>query len=371
MTRALTVVQLLPALESGGVERSTLEIAHALVQAGHRAIVVSRGGRLAPQLHAMGARHIALDIGRKSPFTVRHALALRRLFEQENADIVHARSRLPAWLGLWAVRAMPKARRPHFVTTVHGLNSPSRYSAVMTYGERVICVSRTVREYVLRHYPATDPRNLRVIARGIDPAAFPAVPDAAQARGALAQSLPQLGGDGPLLMLPGRGTRLKGHADALRLLAVLRADGSDARLWLPGALEQGREAYIAELEALARQLGIAQAVAFTAPTSAIAQAYAACDLVLQLSRKPEAFGRTVVEALAVGRPVLGWAHGGVGELLQELQPNGAVAPFDEEALRRTAQRLLTHPLSPVSVAAYSLHSMQQATLALYDEVCGQ
>lgn len=372
MARALTVVQLLPALESGGVERSTLEIAEALVHAGHRAIVVSRGGRLLPQLQSIGAQHIALDIGRKSPLALRHLLALRRVFERNAVDVVHARSRLPAWLGVWALRAIPHARRPRLVTTVHGLNSPSRYSAVMTYGERVICVSHTVREYVLRHYPATDPAKLRVIARGIDAAAFAPAGDARQARRVLAQNHPSLGGDGPLLLLPGRGTRLKGHADGLRLLAGLRAEGSDARLWLPGAVEAGREGYIAELQALAAHLGIAEAVAFTAPTAAIAQAYAACDLVLQLSRKPEAFGRTVVEALAVGRPVVGWAHGGVGELLRELQPAGAVAPFDAQALLLVTQRMLQGPSPPSPpLHAYSLRAMQQATLAVYDELCGR
>ena len=135
--RRLTVVQLLPALESGGVERSTLEIAEALLRAGHRAIVVSNGGRLLPQLEALGAEHVALDIGRKSPFTFRHVPALRKLFREVDADIVHARSRLPAWLAWFALRGM-RERRPHFVTTAHGLNSPSRYSAIMARGERVV-----------------------------------------------------------------------------------------------------------------------------------------------------------------------------------------------------------------------------------------
>src|SRR5690606_35556063 len=139
---------------------------------------------------------------------------------------------------------------------------------------------------------------------------------------------------------------LKGHADELDLLARLRADGADARLWLPGAREHGREAYIAELEGIAAQRGIAGAVAFTAPTDAIARAYAAGDLVLQLSRKAEAFGRTVIEALAVGRPVLGWAHGGVGELLARLQPEGAVAPFDAGQLHRQARLLLQPDATP-------------------------
>ena len=234
--RRLTVVQLLPALDAGGVEQSTLEIADALVRAGHRAIVVSAGGRLQAPLEAAGAEHIRLDIGRKSPLSLRHVPALRRLFRERGADIVHARSRLPAWLGWLALRGMPEAARPRFVTTVHGLNSPSRYSAIMARGERVVCVSQSVRAHVLRHYPATDPRCLRVIPRGIDPAAFPRVAGCdPAARAAIAEAHPALGGEGPLLLLPGRGTRLKGHADAIGLLARLRAGGQDARLWMPGA----------------------------------------------------------------------------------------------------------------------------------------
>ncbi|GAB2495159.1 glycosyltransferase [Pseudoxanthomonas sangjuensis] len=366
--RRLTVVQLLPALESGGVERSTLEIAAALVRAGHRAIVVSAGGRLLPALERIGAEHVALDIGRKSLLTLRHVPVLRRLFAETDADIVHARSRLPAWLGWRALKGM-QGSKPRFVTTMHGLNSPGRYSGIMARGERVICVSNTVRDYLLQHYPRTDPAKLRVIPRGIDTAQFPRapLPDVA-ARRRIAGEHPALGGDGPLLLLPGRGTRLKGHADALRLLAGLRRAGGDARLWLPGARERGREDYIAEMEAEAAKLGVSAAVAFTAPTSRIAEAYAASDLVLQLSRKPESFGRTVVEALSVGRPVLGWAHGGVGELLAELQPCGAVEPFDEEKLLAGAQSLLAHPPPPLATMPYTLRAMQDATLALYQEV---
>lgn len=367
MPRRLTVVQLLPALESGGVERSTLEIAEALVRAGHRALVVSAGGRLVPRLLELGGEHVALDIGRKSPWTLRHVPALRRLFRDQRVDIVHARSRLPAWLGWWALRGMPAP--PRFVTTAHGLNSPSRYSAIMARGERVICVSRTVREHLLRHYPDTPGERLRVIPRGIDPAEFPRAPrpdPAARARAAAAH--PQLGGTGPLLLLPGRGTRLKGHGDALALLAALRADGLDARLWMPGAREAGRARYVAELDARAEALGVAGVVAITPPTGAMAAAYAASDLVLQLSRKPEAFGRTVLEALSVGRPVLGWAHGGVGELLAEWQPQGAVPSFAADALHRTARALLDRPPPPPVTMPHGLREMQEATLAVHAEL---
>ncbi|NOT87067.1 MAG: glycosyltransferase [Lysobacter sp.] len=374
MQRRLTVVQLLPALHSGGVERSTLEIADALVRAGHRAIVVSAGGRLVAQLEASGAEHITLDIGRKSPLTFLHVRRLRTLFAESAIDIVHARSRLPAWVGRFALRGMPSARRPRFVTTVHGLNSPSRYSAIMARGERVICVSDTVRDYILEQYPETAADILRVIPRGIDPATFPRAPSPDRnARVRIAAIHPSLGGDGPLLLLPGRGTRLKGHADALALLAALRGDGLDARLWMPGAREPGRETYIADLEAEAARGGFAEALAITPPTAAIAEAYAASDLVLQVSRKPESFGRTVIEALSCGRPVAGWAHGGVGELLRELLPAGAVAPFDADALHRAVRDLLAQaapvPVTmPLRLQRYSLDAMQVATLDLYREL---
>ncbi|MES2859277.1 MAG: glycosyltransferase [Pseudomonadota bacterium] len=369
--RRLTVVQLLPALDAGGVERSTLEIAEALLREGHRAIVVSSGGRLLPRLRSLGAEHVSLDIGRKSPFVLRHVSALRRLFRDSNVDIVHARSRLPAWLGWHALRGMPAAGRPHFVTTAHGLNSPSRYSAIMARGERVACVSETVRAYLLQHYPDTDPARLRVIPRGIDAAAFPRVAKVDRVlRAQLAAQHPPLGGDGPLLLLPGRGTRLKGHADAIALLAALRATGLDARLWMPGVVQDGRADYLRELVQLARAAGVQEAVAMTEATAAIAEAYAASDVVLQLSRKPESFGRTVIEALAVGRPVAGWAHGGVGELLAELQPEGAVPAFDADALLRVVQCLLARPLAPAATMAYSLQAMQEATIDMYLELAG-
>ena len=367
--RRLTVVQLLPALASGGVERSTIEIAEALVRDGHRAIVVSQGGRLVPALQGVGGEHIELDIGSKSPRTLARVGALRRIIQDADADIVHARSRLPAWLGRLALRGIAADKRPHWVTTVHGLNSPSRYSAIMTSGERVICVSSTVRDYVLRHYPQTNSAMLRVIPRGIDVADFPRRDRVdREARATLAMQYPALGGDGPLLLLPGRGTRLKGHADALAVLSRVRASGIDARLWMPGAREPGREDYVAALEADAASAGCGDALAITPPTSAIAEAYAVSDVVLQLSRKPETFGRTVIEALSVGVPVAGWAHGGVGELLKELQPEGAAPPFGIDMLATQVMAMLRQPPPPPATMPYTLRAMQDATLAVYDEL---
>ena len=365
-SRSLTVLQLLPALENGGAERSTLEVARALVAAGHRSVVISAGGRLVTRLQAEGSEHVPLDLASKSLRTLRHIRPLRRLLEEIKPDIVHARSRLPAWMGWLALRGVQP--RPHFVTTVHGLNSPGSYSRIMTRGERVVVVSQTVRDFVLSHYPGTDPARLTVIPRGIDQDEFPYGyrPDDAWRQRFFAD-FPQLGG-APLLTLPGRGTRLKGHADAITLLAGLRSRGVEARLLLMGVIEKGREAYLAELHALAQDRGVYDAVVFTPPRADVRDVFAASALVLQLSNKPESFGRTVVESLSLCRPVLGYAHGGVGELLAELYPAGRVPLGDMEKLIERAAELLRRapPIAPLR--NYRLADMQQATLKLYQEL---
>jgi glycosyltransferase involved in cell wall biosynthesis len=366
--RTLTVMQLLPALESGGVERSTLEIGAALVDAGHHSLVVSAGGRLVPELERGGSRHVALDLGHKSLRTLRHVHRLRRLIEVERPDIVHARSRLPAWIAHFALRGL-SGPRPALVTSVHGLNSPGRYSGILTRGERVICVSRTVRDYVLRHYPGTDPQRLRVIERGVDPAAFPRdfVASAAWQREFFAGH-PALEG-GVLLTLPGRGTRLKGHAEAIRLLAALRAQGIDARGLLLGAEERGREAYLRELRELARVLQVEAVLVISPPRNDVREVMSISALVLQLSSKPEAFGRTAAEALSLGRPVLGFDHGGVGEILAHHFPAGGVAPGAAGVLVQRALDLLRAPPPVPLYDGATLARMQAATLAVYAELC--
>lgn len=356
--RRLTVVQLLPALGSGGVERSTLEIAEALVKAGHRSVVISAGGPMTAALVARGSEHLSLDIGRKSLATLRHVLSLRRLFAGLEPDIVHARSRLPAWLAVLALGNM-RGPRPHFITTVHGLNSPGFYSGVMCRGERVICVSDTVRAHVLAQWPGTDPGKLTVIERGIDPVAFSSGAGAAPGSRFSGQRL---------LLMPGRGTRLKGHAAAITLLADLRKTGVDAGLWLLGTRESGREAYVAELENLARSLGVAEFIELSPPRADVVEAYRQADLVLQLSAKPEAFGRTVVEALSVGKPVVGWSHGGVGELLDRYFPDGRVALGDQQALLATTLRQLAEVRQPARIFPQTLAGMQAQTLKVYESV---
>lgn len=368
--KRLTVVQLVPALVSGGAERSALEIGRALVAEGHRSVVISAGGRLVDSLMADGSEHVELAIGRKSLGTLMLVPRLRAVLRELNPDIVHARSRLPAWIGWRALRGMPTPR-PHFVTTVHGLNSPGWYSSIMARGERVICVSNLVRDHVLRHYRNTDPARLMLIPRGVDANEFPFgyQPDD-EWRTRFFAAYPQLDG-APLLTLPARGTRLKGHADAIELLANLIARGVDCRLLLLGAREAGREAYVAELEAIAARLDVADKMVITAPRADVRDVMAVSTLILQLSVFPESFGRTVVEALALCRPVLGYAHGGVGELLTDLYPAGRVPPGDPARLAERAAELLRAAPAIQPLTRYRLSDMQDATLALYAELAQQ
>ena len=226
MARArLTVLQMLPELRGGGVERGTLEVAQALVSSGHRALVMSATGPMVEPLERSGAEHIDWPVGVKSPLTLRLVRRLRRFLIEQQVDVVHPRSRVPAWLAWLAWRGIPADSRPHFVTTVHGFYSVSRYSAVMTRGERVICVSRAIHRYARDHYPDVPEERLTVIPRGIDHACFPHgyVPDPEWLTrwhdSAVVPSARRV------LLLPGRITRRKGHEAFIELLATLAAEG--------------------------------------------------------------------------------------------------------------------------------------------------
>ncbi|OPZ03123.1 MAG: Spore coat protein SA [Alphaproteobacteria bacterium ADurb.BinA305] len=369
--KPLKVLQLLPALDSGGVERGTLEIARALVAAGHESVVLSKGGRLVAQLQAEGSRHIARDLGRKSPTTFLHYRALRKLFEAERFDIVHARSRLPAWVAWLAWRGMPADARPHFVTTVHGMHSVSRYSAIMCAGERVIAVSDTVRDYLRSHYPPTRwphlaDEHITVIPRGIDPAEFPRdYPPSDEWLARFHAEFPQIG-QRKVLTLPGRLTRLKGHHDFITLVARLVTEGIDVVGLIVGGEDPKRPGYAQEIRARVRAEGLGERVVFTGHRSDVREIYAVSDCVLSLSSTPESFGRTVLEPLAMGRPVVGYAHGGVAEILAELFPHGAVGKGDVAAATVRAADVIAGRTPVVEHnSRFLLANMQAQTLKLY------
>lgn len=359
----MKVVQVLPALDGGGVERGTLEIAKGLVAAGHESIVISAGGRMVAQLEAEGSRHVGWDLGKKSPLTYRHVWALRRWLRKEKPDILHLRSRMPAWVCWFAWKGLPENQRPHLVTTVHGLYSVSRYSSIMCRGERVIAVSDTVRDYIRDNYPQTDMGRVKVIYRGIDPDEFPhGYRPTDEWLHQWYQQYPQLK-DRKVLTLPGRLTRLKGHHDFIDLIKQLRDANQPVQGLIVGGEDPKRKAYAQEIRERVVQEGLAEVITFTGNRSDMREIYAVSDVVLSLSKKPESFGRTVLEALSVGTPVLGYAYGGVGEILSKLFPAGRLekkAVYEDIcAVLRDSPDLISHNMLS--------EKMVLSTLGLYED----
>lgn len=366
---SLTVIQLVPALEVGGVERGTLEMAAALAGAGHRALVVSAGGRLVPELESVGGRHITLPMDRKQPLAALLIRRLRNLFAREAVDLVHARSRLPAWLGWLALRGMPAERRPRWVTTVHGPYPVNRYSRIMVSGERVIAISRFIRDYMAASYPRVDPQCVRLIPQGVDRSRWPRhFSPAAAWLAAWHSTHPELA-DRHALVLPGRLTPWKGQVDFLRVVARLVARGLPVHGLLAGGPHPRKRAFERSLRRLARDLQIESAISFLGQRSDLREVMAVSACAFSLTSEPEAFGRTTVEALSLGVPVVGYDHGGTGEILGAVFPAGLVPPGNvEEAAARCAAFLSTRPIVPATHPFVAEH-MQTATLAVYAELC--
>lgn len=372
MSKQLTIVQLLPDLESGGVEKGTLEIAKAIVEAGHRSIVISAGGRLVKLLEQQGSEHIQWDLGKKSLLTFFQAGKLRAWLKDNQIDIVHARSRLPAWVAWLAWRKMPVNNRPHFVTTMHGLNSVSRYSKVMTYGEKVIAVSNTVKDYLLKHYPNTPEDKIVTIARGIDAEEFPfAYQPEDEWLDSWYQAFPQTKGKW-LITLPGRLTRLKGHNDFIGVIKQIRSNNSEIHGLIVGGEDPKRKQYAQELYQRVKAEGLEDAITFTGYRSDMRDIYSISAAVLSLSTKPESFGRTAVEAISLGKAVIAYDHGGVGETLGSIYPVGLVPLNDTEQVAVRCKRLYEGEiLAPqAALTHYRKQDMLDKTLALYESLNG-
>jgi len=263
---------------------------------------------------------------------------------------------------------MDPATRPRLVTTVHGLYSVNPYSAVMTKGERVIAVSETVRDYLLKHYPGLDPGRVTVIPRGIDPAEYPYGYRPTEAwLGAWRAEYPRLAGK-KVLTLPGRITRLKGHKEFIDLMGRLLAAGEPVHGLIVGGAEARKQPYLAELREKVDHAGLAEHITFTGQRSDLREIMAVSDLVLSLSTKPESFGRAVLEALSMGVPVVGYDHGGVGEQLRQMHPQGCVPLADLDDLMRKCRTALTGKRISLKSAPPTLEHMLAETLRLYASV---
>lgn len=333
----ITVVQMLPDLEGGGVERGTLELGNFLCIGGHRSIVISAGGRMVTQLENEGSRHITWKTGVKSPVSLRYILPLRRLLQEEKADILHLRSRFPAWIGYLAWKSLPVDSRPHLVTTFHGFYSVNAYSRIMTRGERTIAISHTIAAHIKEAYGVPDER-IVVIYRGFDEKTFNPETVGQDRIERLRKKWRLEDVKGPMIMLPGRLTRLKGHDLFLKALARNRS-----LQWAAvcvGDSDENRP-YVDELESLQRELGLEDRVRFAGHCDDMPAALMLSDIVVSATTaRPEAFGRIAVEAQAMGKPVIASAHGGSLETVLNGESGYLVKAGDVQQLAEALKKMI-------------------------------
>jgi len=358
----MKVLQILPELNSGGVERGTLELAGYLVERGHESVVISNGGSMVSSLESNGSRHIRMPVHQKSPKALLQVRTLRRVLTEERPSILHVRSRLPAWISYLAWKKMPRDLQPLLISTVHGFNSVNAYSRIMTMAQRVIAVSDSIKQHVLQNYPHCPRESIHVIPRGVDPAVYhPGHEPDAHWRSKWREDFPQLQGR-KLVTLPGRITRLKGHEDFFGIMKKLPAEFHGV---VAGGVHPRKQSYMRDLENQLSGTNLGRRVTFIGQRSDMREVLAESSIVVSLSQNPESFGRTTLEALSLGTPVIGYDHGGVGEILRSCFPEGRVPTGN---LNRVAQLVqdFAEKTPPIQAPGkFTLAHMLSSTLSLY------
>ena len=381
-TRPPTILQLVPTLNEGGVERGTIDIAGAIVRAGGRALVASEGGRLEARLAQAGGRLIRLPMASKNPLRIRqNARKLEALIADEGIDLIHARSRAPAWSGYLAAT---RTKTP-FVTTYHGTYNEGfplkrKYNGVMALGRPTIAVSAFIAEHIAARHPIAA-KDVVTIPRGTDMAVFnaDAVPPVRLIQ--LAQAWGGESEDRPIFLLPGRLTRWKGQAVFVDACARLRAKRGPSFLGvMVGGVPDGSK-FADELEEQARDGGCADCVKMVGSCADMPAAYLLSSAVISASTDPEAFGRVAVEAQAMGRAVIASDHGGSRETVEHSVTGVLVPPGDAQALFEAMDAFLDleeDVREQLGIRArrrvqelFSVEQMIEKTLKVYEQASGR
>lgn len=371
-----TILQVLPELRTGGVERGTVEITEAIHDAGWKALVASAEGVMVSKVLYAGGQHFNMPLATKKPFEmIKNIARLEKLIREKKVDIVHARSRAPAWSAYFAA----KSAGAKFVTTFHGvygLKAPFKktYNGIMTKGERVIAVSHFIADHIREHYNVPEDK-IRVIHRGADLNVF--APDKVMPgrMAELAKKWQIPDDDRPIIVMPGRITRWKGQDVCIHALSLLKHRHF---LCLLIGDPQKHPEFTEDLTKMIHSLGLEGCVRMVGDTSYMAEAYQLATLVVAPSIEPEAFGRVAIEAQAMGRPVIATKHGGAMETVIDGDTGWLVEPGNEEALAKAIEHALS--LSPEEHERISQNSiwnaqtnfstavMQQKTLDVYREL---
>lgn len=374
-----SVLQVTPALDAGGVERTTIEMAEAVVRDGGAALVASRGGRLEPDLAAVGGELIRMPADTKNPaLLAANALRIADLARKRGVALIHARSRAPAWSALFAARRL----KAPFVTTYHGVynaKGPAKrfYNSVMARGDIVIANSEFTRQHVLKEHDVA-PERVVAIPRGVDLERF----DPAKVQQAHVESFRRAwNADAQfVVLLPARLTRWKGHRVAIEAARLLKARGAPIKLVLAGD-PQSRFGYVQELEAAISAADLMGEASIVGHVLDMPAAILAADAVILPSIEAEAFGRGAIEAGAMGRPVVATRLGGLAETIVDGDTGFLIEAGDSEALAASIEHLQQMGVGGRQAMGaraqtrartlYSKAALQASTLQVYRQLIGE
>ena len=366
LNKKISVLQVLPDLNSGGVERGTLEVNKYLVSLGCRSMVISNGGRMVKELERDKGEHYKLGIGKKNIFIIFTLFKLIDFIKKNKIDIIHARSRLPAWVCYLALRLIKKNVRPIFITTVHGPYSANYYSSIMTKGDRVIVVSEMIKNYVLKNYKI-DKKKIILNYRGVSNESFPYNFKASQNwLRSWYEDFPQTKNK-IILTLPARITRWKGQEDFINMIKGIIINHSNVHGLIVGD-EDKKHKFTKELSAKIKKLGLNQNITIIGHRKDIREIMSISKIVFSLSREPEAFGRVSLESLSLGIPVIAYSHGGVKEQLVKLLPSGLIKVRGVNDAIWLAIKWIKKSPKIKQNNFFTLEKMLQNTLSVYKKI---
>ncbi|MFZ8865064.1 MAG: glycosyltransferase family 4 protein [Rickettsiales bacterium] len=370
------ILQILPKLNSGGVERGTIEIATAITKAGFKSYVISAGGKMVAQLAATKTEHILLDVASKNPFKIwLNAFKIRKIIQNKKIDLVHARSRVPAISAYLAC----KNTSAKFITTFHGVYSgksalKKKYNSIMLKGEKIITVSNFIKNHIQTNYNFTDMNRVKTIYRGVDLNEFN-LKKVSKTKIATYIKTYQLPLDKKIILLPARLTEWKGQLFFLE--ALTKVTNKNYHALIVGNIDIHSN-YKNKLDNFVKENQLEQQVSFLPAVSDLVNLYHLADIVISASLRPEAFGRTIIEAGAMGKIVIATNHGGAQETIINGKTGFLLAELTNSELAQKIDYILNLNATQKNNIAtnaktyvrknFSVAKMQKETINLYKKI---
>jgi len=360
----MRIVQVIPELNEGGVERGVVELNREFVKKGIDSFVISAGGKLENQINLDGGNHVKFDVCSKNIFTAFSRVnALKKILKEIKPDIIHVRSRVPAWLVYFANKKL----NIKVVSTVHGFNSVGFYSSIMQKSDAVICVSNSIKEYIQKHYQTPESK-ITVIPRGIDLELFnPKNIDDSF----IENFKKEFDLENKFIVSSvGRVTQLKDYETFIKAILLVKKEIPNIVGLIVGGVRSDKEDYLNSLKSLIKELSLEDNIIFTGSQSKIEQIYALSDVVISSSKKPESFGRAVAEAICMNKAVIATNHGGVKDIIIENENGFFFEVGNDKELANNilkSKKLSFDGYNYIS-NNFSLENMLDKTIAVYKKV---